>query len=34
MHKTKPILENETHKIFWDFETQADDDTKIGPNLD
>ena len=24
MHKPEPILENEKHKIFWDFEIQMD----------
>ena len=24
MHKLKPVLENVTHKILWDFEVQTD----------
>ena len=24
MHKPESVLENETHKIFWDFEIQTD----------
>ena len=24
MHKTKSVLENETHKILWDFEIKMD----------
>ena len=24
MHNPKSVLENETHKILWDFETQTD----------
>ena len=24
MHKPKPVLENETHRILWDFEVQTD----------
>ena len=28
MHKPEPVLENETHKIFWDFEIK-----KVPPNV-
>ena len=24
MHEPEPVLENETHKIFWDFEIETD----------
>ena len=24
MHNLEPVLENETHKVFWDFEIQTD----------